>query len=75
MTRCKMANGDILFKILTKDLNDSFTYAGVDINITHKIEHIYKVIFDLCNAIELELPEDYSERIITKYNKIKCANM
>ena len=73
MTRCKMANGDILFKILAKDLNDSFIYAGVDINITYKVEHIYKVIFDLCNAIELELPEDYSERIIAKYNKIKMS--
>lgn len=71
MTRCKIANGDILFKILTKDLNDSFVSAGIDINITHKVEHIYKVIFDLCNVIELELPEDYSKRIINKYNKMR----
>lgn len=71
MTRGKIANGDTLFMILTKDLSNSFIYAGVDVNVTHKIEHIYKVIFDLCNAIELELPEDYSRKIIDKYNKIR----
>lgn len=71
MTRCKLANGDILFRTLSKDLSNGFVYAGIDINVTHKIEYIYKVIFDLCNAIELELPEDYSKRIINKYNKIR----
>lgn len=71
MTRCKLANGDILFRTLSKDLSNGFVYAGIDINVTHKIEYIYKVIFDLCNAIELELPNDYSKKIINKYNKIR----
>lgn len=71
MIRGKIANGDALFMTLTKDLSDSFVYAGIDVNITHKIEYIYKVVFNLCNAIELELPDDYSKRIMNKYNKIR----